>query len=173
MSDPTASAVIFRRPQRSDAAAIHALIEACKPLDLNSTYAYLLLCEHFAETCVVAEQAGQVAAFVSAYLKPEQPSTLFVWQVAVGPLVRGQGVGRGLLDALLARPTTAQVTRIETTIMPSNTVSWALFRSFARGLGADCKDQPFFNNHDFGAARHEEERLLQISPLRPQERTNP
>ena len=32
-------------PRVADAHAIHSLVAACRPLDLNSTYAYLLLCE--------------------------------------------------------------------------------------------------------------------------------
>ena len=40
-------------PAVGDAKAIHALVGSCPPLDLNSTYAYLLLCAHFAETCVI------------------------------------------------------------------------------------------------------------------------
>ncbi|MBI1353031.1 MAG: diaminobutyrate acetyltransferase [Acidobacteria bacterium] len=162
----TASAVVYRKPQLADAAAIHALIDACKPLDLNSVYAYLLLCEHFSETCVVAEHEGRVAGFLSAYLKPADPTTMFVWQVAVGESVRGHGVGRALLAELLARPGAAGADRLETTITPSNAPSWALFRSFARRIGAGCEDRALFHDHQFGGEGHEEERLLQISPLR-------
>jgi L-2,4-diaminobutyric acid acetyltransferase len=160
------SLVAYRAPTQADAAGIHALIDECKPLDLNSVYCYMLLSTHFADTCVVAEHEGRLAGFLSSYRQPKQPSTLFVWQVAVSPNSRSLGVGRGLLDAILARPAVAGVESLETTITPSNAASWALFRSFARRHRAACSDEPFFAENDFGASGHEEERLLRISPIR-------
>lgn len=148
-----------------DAAAIHALIDECKPLDLNSVYCYMLLTAHFSPWCVVAELEGRIVGFLSSYLKPQDPSTLFVWQVAVSPAARSLGVGRGLLEAALAQPAASAVTGLETTITPSNAASWALFRSFARRHGADCSDETMFSEKDFGPGEHEEERLLRISPL--------
>jgi L-2,4-diaminobutyric acid acetyltransferase len=164
-SQTKAAPVVYRAPTPADAARIHALIDECKPLDLNSVYCYMLLAAHFADTCVVAEHGGQIAGFLSSYLHPQRPSALFVWQVAVSPKSRSLGVGRGLLDAVLARPAVAGVESLETTITPSNVASWALFRSFARRRGAACSDEPFFAQKDFGESGHEEERLLRIGPL--------
>jgi hypothetical protein len=74
----------MRLPTRKDGAAIHHLISECPPLDLNSLYAYLLLGEHFSDTCVLAESAGgRINGFISAYVIPTRPDVLFVWQVAV------------------------------------------------------------------------------------------
>ena len=159
------SPVAFRTPTVVDAAAVHSLIDECKPLDLNSVYCYMLLTTHFAETCVVAEHDGRLAGFLSSYIKPQDPSTLFVWQVAVSPAARSLGVGRGLIEAVLARPAALGATSLETTITPSNAASWALFRSFARRHGAECSDKTIFAEKDFGPGEHEEERLLRISPL--------
>ena len=74
----------MRPPSRKDGAALHRLISECPPLDLNSLYAYLLLAEHFSDTCVLAESAGgRIDGFISAYVLPDRPDVLFVWQVAV------------------------------------------------------------------------------------------
>ncbi|MDD2638675.1 MAG: hypothetical protein PHO60_06890, partial [Methanothrix sp.] len=51
---------VLRKPEVSDGAKIFNLVEICKPLDLNSVYSYLLLCHHFADTCVVAELDGEI-----------------------------------------------------------------------------------------------------------------
>ncbi len=94
----------LRRPACSDAARIHQLVAACKPLDLNSTYAYLLLCHHHADTCVLAEEGGRIVGFVSAYRPPGREGEIFIWQVAVAAGQRGRGLGRRMLTQLLARP---------------------------------------------------------------------
>ncbi len=162
-----AARFVCREPRLEDASRVHALVEACKPLDLNSPYAYMLLCTHFRETCVVAEQEeGGLCGFVSGYRQPRDPSALFVWQVAVGRQVRGRGVGKQLLTALLAHPSCAGVTHVETTITPSNGASNALFAWLAREFQARCSRTTIFRAEDFGANAHEEEELLRIGPLK-------
>ncbi len=125
----------------------------------------MLLCTHFADTCVVAEDDGAVVGFLSGYLKPADPAALFVWQVAVSAGVRGQGVGSRLLEELASRPECAAVNRIETTINPSNRASWALFEKYAVKRGADCIRKRLFREEDFGAETHEEELLLEVGPF--------
>ena len=72
------------------------LIAANPALDGNSLYANLLQCSHFAETCALAEQNGTLVGWMSGYRPPEQPDTLFVWQICVSEAARGQGLGKRL-----------------------------------------------------------------------------
>jgi L-2,4-diaminobutyric acid acetyltransferase len=158
----------MRAPVRADGAAIHALVAACPPLDLNSVYAYLLLCEHFSATCVVAESAeGEIQGFVSAYRPPQQPGVLFVWQVAVHGRARGQGLAVSMLAHLLqklARGVDAP-RHMESTVGPDNAASRRSFQKLARAYGATVREQPLFESHLFGDGAHEDERLLRIGPL--------
>lgn len=156
----------FRAPRRSDGAALHRLISECPPLDVNSLYAYLLLCEHFSDTCVVAESAGgRIDGFVSAYLPPNRPDVIFVWQVAVHSRARGQRLGRAMLGELLQRPGLAHVRHLETTVGPGNQASRRTFAGLAGELGAHISEQPFFDRQLFGGADHDDEMLLKIGPF--------
>ena len=83
----------LRKPRAEDGAAIWKLVRACRPLDENSMYCNLLQCDHFADPCVVAEVHGDVVGWISAYVMPNDPETLFVWQVAVSERMRGAGLG--------------------------------------------------------------------------------
>jgi L-2,4-diaminobutyric acid acetyltransferase len=149
-----------------DGAAIHRLISECPPLDLNSVYAYLLLCEHFRDTCVVAESGGgSIDGFVSAYIPPSAPHLLFVWQVAVHDRARGQRLARAMLHHLLRRPGLAHVRHLETTVGPDNQPSRRTFGGLASDLGAHLAEQPFFNRQLFGHADHDDEMLLKIGPF--------
>lgn len=169
-SQPALGSVVYRKPSLNEGQAIHGLVRSCEPLDLNSSYAYMLLCTHFTDTCVVAEEQGRVVGFISAYRKPADPDVLFVWQVAVSPHVRGRGVASRMLCEVLARAGCSSVRAIETTIGPSNRASWALFESFAKKLGAATSQEEFFREKDFENEGHEAEILLRIGPIDPEER---
>ena len=111
---------VFRAPQLDDAKHIHALIQACPPLDVNSLYVYLLLAHHHSSTCVLAQQPeGPLQGFVSAYVPPQSPDVLFVWQVAVHDSARGAGLGKKMLGSLLSRPGLEAIRHIETTVGPA------------------------------------------------------
>ena len=157
--------VVLDAPRVRDGAAIHRLVDACKPLDLNSTYAYLLLCEHFAETCVHAERAGRTVGFISAYCPPQRGDVIFVWQVAVAEEMRGQGLARAMLRELLARPGLRGCRYLETTVSPSNEPSRRMFYGLARELGAPVTENVLFGEQDFGQEHHECEMLIRIGPF--------
>lgn len=159
------SRLTLRQPQQSDGAALHRLIAACPPLDLNSLYAYLLLCLHHAQTSVVAEVDRTLVGAITAYIPPVQPDTLFVWQVAVAPQQRGQGLGKRMLRHLLQNCIAPRRLRwMETTISPDNAASDHLFTHFALQHDAGCTIATLFDAEAFGESGHEEERLYKIGP---------
>ncbi|MBX3652029.1 MAG: diaminobutyrate acetyltransferase [Burkholderiales bacterium] len=161
---PASSNSLLREPCITDGAAIHGLIRACPPLDLNSPYAYLLLCAHHAGSCVVSEQDGEITGFISAYRLPDQADTVFIWQVAVAAAARGQGLALQMLDHLLARPALAGCRRLETTVTPSNAASRRVFETLATRLNARCTERIFFSREDFQDPHHEPEMLIVIGP---------
>lgn len=150
----------FRKPILTDGHAIYQLIKSSPPLDLNSSYLYFLQASHFADTCIVAEQNGQIIGFLSAYFQPDKPQALFVWQVAVAESQRGRGLAKGLLLALLKnQPNDSAMTEITCTISPSNKASQSLFKSFAKTHGLLLQTAPFINEAHFGEENHEAEDL--------------
>jgi L-2,4-diaminobutyric acid acetyltransferase len=157
--------LIIGEPFLEDGPAIYDLIGQSPPLDLNSRYCYLLLCSHFRSTCAVARSGDRLAGFISAYVPPESPDVLFVWQVAIDEQFRCRGLASSMLDSLLARPCLANISRIETTVTPGNRASEGLFRSFARKRGANCQFSLFFGSTLFGPQRHEKEVLFTIGPF--------
>jgi L-2,4-diaminobutyric acid acetyltransferase len=154
---------ILRRPTAEDGAAVWSLVRRCKPLDENSSYAYLLLCTHFAKTCVVAERDGEILGFVSAYLKPDAPDTVFVWQVAVSKAARGLGLGRRMVQHVVD---TSGARYMETTVTPSNTASRRMFAGVAESADSEMHEDSFFTDEHLGESGHEEERLITIGPMR-------
>jgi L-2,4-diaminobutyric acid acetyltransferase len=155
----------------TDGADLWRIAHGSEELDVNSPYSYLLWCRDFARTTAVArDDSGRPVGFVTGYLRPEAPGTLFVWQVAVDGSHRGTGVAGALLDAL-----TAQVAaehgpiRLEATVTPGNVASDRLFRSYARRHGATVTQEVLFPSAAFpdtpdAGAGHEPEVLYRIGP---------
>lgn len=155
----------IRPARRTDGAAVWRQVRASKVLDVNSSYAYLLFLDHFGHTSVVAERDGEVVGFVTGFRPPLRPEVVFVWQVAVDESMRGRGLARRMLDALVRLEGCHGVRYLETTVTPSNGPSQALFASFARGLGAEHEVSPYFGEELFPDAGHEAEELHRIGPF--------
>lgn len=152
----------LRRPRAEDGAAIWKLVRSCRPLDENSMYCNLIQCDHFADTCVLAEVHGDVVGWVSAYVMPNDPETLFFWQVAVGEQMRGLGLGALMLQSILGRDACNGVRRVQTTITSENEASWALFRKFGRLQGTSLDVQPYYTQALHFQNRHKTENLVTI-----------
>lgn len=154
--------VRLRKPTVDDGSDIWELISTCKPLDENSMYFNLIQCDHFADTCILAEREGQIVGWISGHIPPEKSDALFVWQVAVSPEARGLGLAGRMLRALFDRPELAEVTRIETTITRDNKPSWALFRAFADKRGGTLSYAPHFDKAAHFDGAHATEYLVNI-----------
>lgn len=173
------TSITLRPPTVDDAAAMWSL--ARDAVDENSPYAYLMMCEYFAATCVVAHagvddaaaSAAPLVGFVTGFRPPDDPATTFVWQIVVGADARGTGLGGRMLDELVRRHRRGQQTMtdsaayIEATVTPDNAASQRLFRSLARRHGTECVETPCFAAHQFpaDAGHHEPEIRFRIGPL--------
>jgi L-2,4-diaminobutyric acid acetyltransferase len=113
----------------------------------------------------VAERGGALLGWISAYRPPSSPDQLFVWQVAVDPIARGEGLALKMLDALLARPAMAGAGALTATITESNEASWRLFQAFARRHGATLSKTARFEREAHFADAHDTEWAAHIAPL--------
>lgn len=153
----------FDHPTLADGATMWRVARDSAVLDLNSAYAYLLWARDFSSTSLVARVDGETRGFVSGYLRPEDPTTLMVWQIAVDASARGTGLAGRLLDELVKA---TGPSAMETTITESNTTSRRLFASFAKRQGARLDVTEMFTDAHFPAdAPAEPELLHRISPL--------
>ncbi len=146
-------------PTVSDGLGMWRAAIAAEGLDVNSAYAYVLWARDFADTTAVARHDDEVVAFCTGYRRPNEPSTLFVWQVAVRPDHRRQGLARRLLDALVDRM--PDLTVIEATVTSSNAASLALFDGLAMDHGGPSQVSALFGP-DSLPADHEPEDLVRV-----------
>ncbi len=159
--------ISFRKPQIEDGPKIWDIVKHSGVLDLNSTYCYLILCKHFSNTCVVAEQKNELVGFVSAYIPPNSPDVLFIWQIGIIHALRGKGLGQSLILNLLQRPACQKISFIETTVSPNNAPSRALFTGLPQRLGTQFIEHPEFSEALFPKSDHAPEHLFRIGPFDP------
>ena len=163
----TISTVTLRQPSDADGPALFDLVARCAPLDPNSRYCNLLQCTDFSETGIAAVDAQQrLVGFVSGYCPPQRPDTLFVWQVAVDPTCRGQGLALRMLTELVERCIRERDIRyLETTITPSNAGSQALFQRLFDQLRAPVSSHVYFARSPHFAGENEDEVMYRAGPF--------
>lgn len=160
--------IILRPPTGADGADLWRLARGTGVLDTNPPYAYLLWARDFAATSVIAEVEGEPAGFISGYLRPSDPQTLFIWQVAVDSNFRGRGLAKKMLFELVER---SGAGRLETTVTADNEASIALFTALAREHGTELVKRSLFTEDLFPAATesgetHAAEDLYVVDPLK-------
>ena len=160
----SAIAVDYRRPSAPDGHRLWEIASDSKVLDVTSSYAYVLWCNDFAATSIVAEIDSRPIGFVTGYRRPEDPTVLMVWQVAVDHDARGRGVAAGMLHRLFDRCAHDDgVVALHTTISPDNQASRRLFASVAAARGLQFRREKFFAAELFPDS-HESEDLYRLRP---------
>jgi len=153
--------VTLRAPETRDGAKMFQFVQAFGGLEPNSAYAYLLLCERFSGSCLIAETPTQTAGFVLGITSATRPDVLFVWQIGVSPRHRKVGLGARMLDTLLAR---AKPRFLEAHVASGNVASEALFRAVGYRHSAPVATTPGLLSEWF-PVQHEQERLFCIGPF--------
>lgn len=161
---PTVDSLTFSKPSVEDGASMWELVKN-STLDLNSAYKYIMMCEFFAETCVVAKENNKLVGFVTAFIPPEKPDVVFVWQVGVDASQRGKGLASKILHELLERDACKNVNYLEATVTPSNQASQALFKRISRDHDTHCEVQECFSKDLFPGDDHEAELTFRVGPL--------
>lgn len=160
----TEQTTIIRPPTVHDGGAIWKVARDSGSLDLNTSYAYLLLARDMAETSRVAVRGEEIIGFVLGYRRPAAPETHFVWQIAVDESARGERIAGRLLDSVLSD--LHDIRTLETTITEDNTASQRLFDSLARRHDAEHTVTELFTADMFPDG-HDGELLHVIGDLRP------
>ncbi|WP_166238287.1 diaminobutyrate acetyltransferase [Paenibacillus turpanensis] len=162
---PNSAVYTFRKPSASDGQRVWRFLNEAGGLDVNTPYSYIMFCDYFAETCVVAEAAdGAIAGFMSAFQTPSKANTFFIWQVAVSKQHRGQGLAKKMLHDLLARSTSKDPMFVEATVSPDNVASQSLFFGLARDRNTVCDVGGGYKPELFPDA-HEEELHFRVGPF--------
>lgn len=101
---------------------------------------------------------GELIGFISGYRIPEQPDTLFIWQVAVSEKARGKALATRMLEHILTRQNSQDIT-------PDNQASRALFKGLAKWLETPITSSVLFDKERHFSGAHDSELLVRIGPF--------
>ncbi|AOM82996.1 diaminobutyrate acetyltransferase [Salisediminibacterium beveridgei] len=155
--------LIFQHPTKYDGKGMWELVKRTN-LDLNSAYKYLMMAKYFSDTCVVVKEDDELVGFITGFIEPDKPDTVFVWQVGVDASQRGRGIASRMLDALLESPSCENVKYLEATITDDNKASQKLFRGLARKRDTSCEVFETFPEEAFPEG-HDAEFTYRIGPF--------
>src|SRR5699024_4097698 len=159
--------IFFREPTDSDGKEMYRIVEESKVLDVNSSYSYLLWSKFFSKTSIIATCDDKVIGFVSGFLQPDSPDTLFVWQVAVDSYFRDYAFATKLIRQLINQvDEKIDVKYLEATVTPSNIPSSKLFQGLAKKNDTDCSIFECFKEEHFPDPEHEAVMTYRIGPLK-------
>ena len=145
-------------PSKKDGSAVAKLIERCPPLDLNSTYHYLIQSHYFSKTCSIAFDNKKIVAFVSGFINPSRNNSLFIWQVAIDEDYRGKELGIELIEFILK-----QNKNIDST--ETNSASRRMFQKICEKYQIKLSEQTLFDKEQDFFKEHDSEILIKIGPL--------
>jgi L-2,4-diaminobutyric acid acetyltransferase len=159
------NSIDIRKPEIKDVNFIYDLVSQCIQLDLNSIYSYLLVCTHFSHTSAVVVLNNKIVGFLSAYFIPYKQDTLFIWQIAIDPLMRSNGYASMMIEHIMKRENLKNIKFIEATVTPSNKASISFFKKIADSYNTKYEIKLLFSQELFASISHEEELLIHIGPI--------
>lgn len=135
-------AIELRSPRAEDLANIVALVRNCAPfLTAHVSYIYWAILRYCRETCVVAEQDGDIVGWWSILRVTSRK--YFIHQMAVAPRLRRQGLGRSLARYLLDKLKAGHPAfELEFTVDRKNKASVDLVQAIADDAGMELVRQP-------------------------------
>jgi ribosomal protein S18 acetylase RimI-like enzyme len=122
----------IRRARPTDYDVIIRVVDAWWGREISDALDRLFL-DHFFATSAVVESAGELAAFLVAFLSPSVPEEAYIHFVGVDPAHRRAGLARRMYEEFFALAAAAGRTRVSAITSPVNAESIA----FHRRLGFD------------------------------------
>lgn len=154
----------FIHPSIEDAPYIYQLAQQTPQLDSYPEYFYLLWCRDFKNTSLIVKKNNYIEGFIIGYMRPNEPSTLLIWQQAMDKRILNKGVGIKLLHKLTNTCKALGTKHIEATISPENKSAERTLIGISRLLDTNIEKKEIFSQSHFNESHHEEI-LVRVGPF--------
>lgn len=111
-------------------------------------YIYWMLGKYFPSTCLVAERDDQILGYIGALCAGEKQK-IFVWQIAVKANIRGQEIGRKLLENIVVAAGNLGICQLEIAINDKNIPCKRMVEKLVRDFGGTITEKETYYNEGF------------------------
>lgn len=122
--DSAGSAVTIRRVEATDYDRVIRVVDGWWGKAVTDLLPRLF-CDHFADSSLIGEAGGEIAAFFCAFLSSQRPDEAYVHFVGVAPPYRRTGLARSLYERFFAVMREAGRCRVHCVTSPTNATSIA------------------------------------------------
>ena len=133
-------------------------------IDLNSPYHYRLWCRDFADTTrVIRSPEGAVVAFTTAYVRPDEPTTLMVWQQVASASHRSRNLGHARVrDITQSHLAEHRTTHVEATVTDTSGAPVRTVQKMCDEFGGTLAVNLLLGQEVFPEGNHEAEDLERV-----------
>ena len=154
----------LRTPEIEDARESFRIARNEPNIDANTEYYYMIWYRDFSETSLVAVSEGKQIGYLTAFISPKNPDTLFIWQIATMPHHGVPNLGIKMMTHVVDKAKRKGVEYVEATVSPDNRPINYVMRLLAKRLAANYSTSMLFNPDAFEGS-HEAELMYRIGPL--------
>lgn len=119
--------IIIRKAKEEEFLNVYEFVSRCNLLENYAEHFYKIMLRYFGNSCFIADYNGDIVGFVLGFVSQIYDKTYFLWQVGVDESMRGEGIGKMLLETVEKEMRKLGCNRIELTIYPKNIPSKRLF----------------------------------------------
>jgi L-2,4-diaminobutyric acid acetyltransferase len=160
----TVNLVEYRKATFDDAKKIHEIVKKTPGIDDNSLYYYSLWLKEFDQSNVVAVHNKRIVAFLTAFRKPKDNSTLFLWQLAAVPRHGIPDLGVNLSYYLIDDEIKKNLSSIEATIDLNNKSILYVMKKLEKRYNGNMHMEEYLSEEYLsGNENHHTETLLKIT----------
>lgn len=117
----------IRKTEEKDFLDVYSFVSSCKPLENYSEHFYKIMLRYLGNSCFIVEFNGEIVGFVMGFASQVDNKTFFLWQMGVFSLLRGNEIGKMLLEEIEKVAKKLGCKRIEVTVDPKNIPPQKLF----------------------------------------------
>jgi len=117
----------IRKADEKEFPSVYNFVSSCKPLESYPEHFYKIMLRYFGNSCIIAEFNGEIVGFVMGFTSQVDDKKLFLWQIGVANLLRGNEIAKMLLEKFEKVAKKLGCKRIEVTVDPENIPSQKLF----------------------------------------------
>ncbi|HOI76464.1 MAG TPA: GNAT family N-acetyltransferase [Methanofastidiosum sp.] len=154
--------MIIRNCTVEDVDRVRRFVDACKPLELHTSFTYWAIFNYFSNLCFLMIEDEKLIGFISGIRSSLDKDAVYLWQIGVSKEYRGKKYASRLIDHLIKGAIFLDCNRIQVSISPENESSYNTFLKYTKEHSYNFTKIGEVKYHDTLTGKNEYEIIYQI-----------